>query len=374
MLECLQRRQSTQAMHGMAFLSSMPGIRTSDEEIRRIFEACKVDIRIANNIMPEVNQYSIETINEVIRELFQTIIIRGKGFDVVEEFMSAKFLPTPRAAFLGINLLAKGYGNQTGLGNIVGLDIGGCTTDFFANVRRNPLYSYPWEDARKKVKRTILKTPNAPLAYRRVEGKYGLSYNAENLMELEKFKSGKMKEELSDFFTIKFPDFVPQNDHFAKFCTRKNGRWEIDLGPYVQWIHANPLHLPQTRIENAVRSFLAKEIMAVATGRHVGYAVETDTYFLQYGVNFFTDECTLLLIGGPIYHKCQEGFDYNWEDLRLIAKGALFNEKEYTLLRPNGKVLLDGSYLISTVGGLYGRLDPEGSIRILKKNLIPLKL
>jgi len=26
------------------------------------------------------------------------------------------------------------------------------------------------------------------------------------------------------------------------------------------------------------------------------------------------------------------------------------------------------------VGGLYGRLDPEGSIRILKKNLIPLEL
>jgi hypothetical protein len=123
-----------------------------------------------------------------------------------------------------------------------------------------------------------------------------------------------------------------------------------------------------------VRSFLAKEIMAVATGRNVGYVTETDTYFLQYGVNFYTNECTLLLIGGPIYHKCREGFDYNWEDLRLIARGALFSEKEYTILRPHGKVLLDGSYLISTVGGLYGRLDPEGAIRILKKNLTPLKL
>ena len=44
----------------------------------------------------------------VAMELFQTIIIRGKGFDVVEEYMSAPFLPTPRAAFRGINLLAKG--------------------------------------------------------------------------------------------------------------------------------------------------------------------------------------------------------------------------------------------------------------------------
>jgi hypothetical protein len=116
------------------------------------------------------------------------------------------------------------------------------------------------------------------------------------------------------------------------------------------------------------------EIMTVATGRNVGYVLETDTYFLQYGVNFYKNECTLLLIGGPIYHKCRQGFDYDWEDLRLIAKGALFNEKEYTTLRPLGRVLLDGSYLISTVGGLYGRLDPEGAIRILKKNLIPLTL
>ena len=363
---------ATYARYGVPVIYS--GNQDIQEEIQRLFQSHQVDIRITDNIMPEVNQYSIETINEVIRELFQTVIIRGKGFDVVEEFMSAKFLPTPRAAFLGINLLAKGYGEQTGLGNIVGLDIGGCTTDFFANVRQNPLYTYPWEDAKKKVKRTILKTPNAPLAYRRVEGKYGLSYNAENLMDLEKFKNGKMKEELDDFFNALFPDFVPQNDHFAKFCIRKNGKWEIALGPYVQWIHANPHHLPATRIENGVRSFLAKEIMAVATGRNVGYVTETDTYFLQYGVNFYTNECTLLLIGGPIYHKCREGFDYNWEDLRLIARGALFSEKEYTILRPHGKVLLDGSYLISTVGGLYGRLDPEGAIRILKKNLTPLKL
>jgi len=41
-------------------------------------------------------------------QLFQTIIIRGKGLDVVKEYMSAPFLPMPRAAFRGINLLAKG--------------------------------------------------------------------------------------------------------------------------------------------------------------------------------------------------------------------------------------------------------------------------
>jgi uncharacterized protein (TIGR01319 family) len=349
------------------------GNKDAAGRVREIFTAKSVDIRITDNVMPEVNRFNIEAVNEVIRELFQTIIIRGKGFDVVEEYMSAKFLPTPRAAFLGINLLAKGYGSEEGLGNIVALDIGGCTTDFFANVRENPLYVFPYDDPKRKVKRTILKTPNAPLAYRRVEGKYGLSYNAENLLELEKFKSGKMEKELAAFFRAKFPGFKPGKDHFGSFFKMAEEGLTLVLEPYLKWIHANPHHLPETREETAVRSCLAREIMAVATRNNVGYVKETDTYFLQYGVNFYTNKTNLLLIGGTIYHKCKEGLAYNLEDLKLITEGALFTDDEYTVLRPNGQVLLDASYLVSTVGGLYGRLDPERAIRILKKNLKKLE-
>lgn len=345
------------------------GNQDISDDVRSIFESVGVDIRITDNVMPEVNTFNIEAVNEVIRELFQTIIIRGKGFDVVEEYMSAKFLPTPRAAFLGINILAKGYGEEEGLGNIIALDIGGCTTDFFANVSENPLYVYPWDDPKKRVKRTILKTPNAPLAYRRVEGKYGLSYNAENLLELDRFKSGKMEKELAVFFRRKYPEYKLREDHFAAFFTETNEGLVFSLEPYLKWIHAHPTHLPDTEEETAVRAFLAKEIMAIATGNNVGYVKETDTYFLQYGVNFFTKDTKLLLIGGTIYHKCKEGLAYHFEDLELITQGALFNDDQYTVLRPNGEVLLDASYLVSTVGGLYGRLDPEGAIRFLKNNL-----
>jgi len=30
-----------------------------------------------------------------------------------------------------------------------------------------------------------------PLAYRRVEGKYGMAYNAENLVEIDRYQSGR---------------------------------------------------------------------------------------------------------------------------------------------------------------------------------------
>ncbi|MGM0651669.1 MAG: glutamate mutase L [Bacillota bacterium] len=339
------------------------------DEIKTIFTDAGVDVRITGNVMPEVNTYNIEVVNEAIRELFQTIIIRGKGFDVVEDYMSAKFIPTPRAAFLGINLLAKGYGREKGLGNIVALDIGGCTTDFYANVLENPLYIYPGTDARRRVKRTILKTPNAPLAYRRVEGKYGLSYNAENILELPRFQNGSINAELKEYFNKRYPDFKKQGDPFDQFAVKENGQWDFKLEEMLKWINANPHVMPVTEEWNTVFAFLAREIMKIATSNNVGYVEETDTYFMQYGVNFFTHDTNLLLIGGTIYHKCIEGLEYHGKDLELIASGALYNECEGSVLRPSGQVYMDAQYLVSILGGLYGRLDPERALRMMKRFL-----
>jgi uncharacterized protein (TIGR01319 family) len=346
--------------------------RGREGEIERIYKAEGVDIRATPNVMPEINTFRIEVVNESIRELFQTIIIRGKGFDVVEQYMSAPFIPTPRAAFRGINLLAKGYGDEPGLGNIMALDIGGATTDFYSNVSDNPLYDYEGDDPLRKVKRTILKTPNTPLAYRRVEGKYGLAYDAENIKELQRFRSGAMKHDLEAFLLDEYPGFQPGDDQFGAFVQRLSGQLDVDLDRYLSWLSANPHALPKSHEENAARSFLAREIMAATTGRNLGYVKETDTYFLHYGVNFTNQDCTTLLIGGTIYHKCKDGGNFG-RDLRLIAAGTQYNEDESWILRPRGQVLLDAGYMVSIVGGLYGYIDPERALRMLKGNLVPLR-
>jgi hypothetical protein len=322
--------------------------------------------------MPEINEFRIESVNEAIRELFQTVIIRGKGFHVVQEYMDAPFIPTPRACFRGIQLLAHGYGDEEGLGNILALDIGGATTDFYSMVRDNPLYLYPGDDRKKKVKRTILKTPNTPLSYRRVEGKFGLSYNAENLKELPQFESGNLRARLSDFLASRFPGYRPGDDQLAQFV-RLNGRLEVNLDRYLSRISANPHCNPRGQVENAARSYLAREIMAVATAKHVGRVEETDTYFLQYGVNFFNQPTTVLLIGGTIYHKCRDKEPGYLDDLRLIASGVLYNPSEPNIMRPTGKVLMDASYLISILGGLYGRLEPKRALRVMKRELQVLR-
>ena len=53
--------------------------------------------------------------------------------------------------------------------------------------------------------------------------------------------------------------------------------------------------------------------------------------------------------------------------------GVLFSENEPHILRPNGPVLLDAQYLVSLLGGLYGRVYPDQALRIMKRELVSLK-
>jgi uncharacterized protein (TIGR01319 family) len=367
-------RYGTDSGYGVPVVYS--GNQDIREQIERIFRENDIEIRITPNVMPEINEFHIEVVNEAIRELFQTLIIRAKGFDVVEEYMDAPFIPTPRAAFHGINLLAKGYNGEPGIGNIMALDIGGATTDFYSNVSDNPLYAYPGEDTKRKVKRTILKTPNVPFVYRRVEGKYGMSYNAENLKELPRFQNGEMAGDLAAYLAARHTRaFKPGEQGFHRFIHSSNGEqgsFRVDLAGYLEWVSHNPHHNPQTELENTVNSFMAKEIMAVATHKHAGSVKETETYFLQHGVNFFNQPVSVLLIGGKIYHTYRDQKPGYLDDLGLIASGVRYNDKEPDVLRPDGPVLLDARYLVSILGGLYGKVDPELALRVMKRELVSL--
>jgi hypothetical protein len=225
------------------------------------------------------------------------------------------------------------------------------------------------------LKRAILKTPNTPLAYRRVEGKYGLAYNAENIKEIPRYQTGDMSRELNRFLTERYPAITPDPvDQFSQFVSQTSKSISVDLAGYLTWVSAHPLDMPQTRLENATRSFLAREIMSVATRRNLGYVEETETYFMQYGVNFFNQPVTTLLIGGTIYHKMKSGNKHLMKDLSLIAQGALYNPDEPGVLRSKGPVLLDASYLVSILGGMYGRIDPERALRVMHRELVPLDI
>ena len=53
---------------------------------------------------------------------------------------------------------------------------------------------------------------------------------------------------------------------------------------------------------------------------------------------------------------------------------VLYNSEEMHVLRPRGRVLLDVEYLVSILGGLYGRVYPEQALRVMKRELAPLEM
>ena len=162
-----------------------------------------------------------------------------------------------------------------------------------------------------------------------MEGKYGLSYNAENLKELAQFQNGDLQCAALGFRrAAAFPTIVPGRRPAGPVRRARGDRLEINLDRYLDWISANPHSNAVGMVENGARSYLAREIMAVATAKHVGHVDETDTYFLQYGVNFFNQPTTVLLIGGTIYHKCRDQEPGYLDDLRLIASGVLYDPQE----------------------------------------------
>jgi uncharacterized protein (TIGR01319 family) len=157
-------RAATYARYGVPVIYA--GNQDVRDEIERIYRAEGVDIRITPNVMPEINTFRIEVVNEAIRELFQTIIIRGKGFDVVEEYMSAPFIPTPRAAFRGSTCWPRATATEPGLGNIMALDIGGATTDFTPTsaTTRSTTIKVTTPGARSSARSSRRPTPPWPIA------------------------------------------------------------------------------------------------------------------------------------------------------------------------------------------------------------------
>jgi len=86
---------------------------------------------------------------------------------------------------------------EESLANIVALDIGEPTTHCYSNVSDNPIYTFPGQDARRKVKTTNQKNPNVSKVFSCVEGKYRFSYKVRNLMELERCRDGRMITDLN---------------------------------------------------------------------------------------------------------------------------------------------------------------------------------
>ena len=322
--ECVLFNARLLADHRVSIPVIYAGNKSCRDEIATIFTDAGLEFSICENVMPKINQLNIEDARNHIRSLFLKKIIVAKGIKTIEDEIDEVVLPTPEAVLRACELLAKGYLHESGLGDLVAVDIGGATTD---------LYSICQTTRRSDV---ILGGLEEPFAKRTVEGDLGLRYSAGGVLK------DLSSEDLEGY-------------------RRDLG---IDLPAETARRQADVAMVPQTDSEKAIDGLIAQLCTRKAMSRHCGRMEEVFTplgmMFHQTGKDL-TDVGFVLGIGGPIIHA---------HDPVSILRQTTDAFKQFGELRPrHPQYLLDRDYVMSAMG-LLSRIDPELALALMKKHLV----
>ena len=165
--ECVLFNQKMLAENGIKIPVIYAGNKNCQDEIQKIAEEYGMNEYICGNVMPKLNQLRVDEARDKIREIFLKNIIEAKGIKKIEQEIDKLILPTPEAVLRASELLSKGYMHERGMGEIILVDIGGATTDFYSMC-----------SASAKRSDVILKGLEEPYAKRTVEGDLGMRYSA----------------------------------------------------------------------------------------------------------------------------------------------------------------------------------------------------
>ena len=152
-------------LHNAAMLAKLPpdfpvivaGNRTAARQCQRLLEG--FEVHVCPNVMPKFGVLNIEPTQSKIREIFLRRIIQAKGLSRAAELLSDIMMPTPSAVLLAMELLAKGCEGESGIGELLAVDVGGATTDV-----------YSIADGMPQQMNTVYKGLPEPYAKRTVEG------------------------------------------------------------------------------------------------------------------------------------------------------------------------------------------------------------
>lgn len=129
------------------------------DEVRRLLDG--FDVRVAPNLMPDLDRLEPDGARERIREIFLQRIVKGKGLDEIVAWTGREPMPTP-AAVLG---LVEALGRR-GFGEFLLVDMGGATTDVYSHSTDQPAEGVVYRGLRD------------PVTKRTVEGDLGLRVSA----------------------------------------------------------------------------------------------------------------------------------------------------------------------------------------------------
>ena len=321
--ECILHNAKMLASIQPAFPVVVAGNRTAARQCQRILEGCEV--YVCPNVMPKFGVLKIEETQKQIREIFLNRIVQAKGLSKAVSLLSDIMMPTPAAVLQAMELLAQGCEGESGIGELVAVDVGGATTDV-----------YSIADGMPEHMTTVFKGLPEPFAKRTVEGDIGMRYSIWGILEAAGIDriaelSGLSKERVQELvsYLSGHTDQVPE------------GGDDMENLDYA---------LASMAIEEAVR-------------RHAGTIEETYTMmgqtFVQEGKNL-TKVKQIVVTGGSLIHT---------KRTEQIAAHALFSPAEPTSLRPKkASVWVDRTYILAAMG-LLSTHYPQTALRIMKKEL-----
>ena len=321
--ECILHNARMLATLQPKFPIVIAGNRTAARECQRILNGCEV--YICPNVMPKFGVLQIEATQKQIREIFLNRIVQAKGLSKAAALLSDIMMPTPSAVLLAMDLLAQGCEGESGIGDLVAVDVGGATTDV-----------YSIADGMPEHMNTVYKGLPEPFSKRTVEGDIGMRYSIQGIVDAAGIDQ----------------------------ISRLSGLTKDRVQELVDYLRQHTDTVPGENAElEALDYALASAAIAEAVGRHAGTIEETYTMmgltYVQSGKNL-TKVRQIVVTGGSLIHT---------KRTEEIAAHALFSPAQPTSLRPKeADVWVDRTYILAAMGLLSSHY-PQTALRIMKKEL-----
>lgn len=318
-------------LHNAKMLATLPpefpvvvaGNRTAARECQRILAGW--DVHLCENVMPKFGVLKIEATQQKIREIFLNRIIHAKGLSQASSLLSDIMMPTPAAVLQAMELLAKGCEGESGIGELVGVDVGGATTDI-----------YSIADGAPQQMNTVYKGLPEPYAKRTVEGDIGMRYSIQGIVDASSVRRVCQLSGLSQERVLYWIDYLKSHTD-----TVPNGNKELEALDFA----------------------LASLAIETAVSRHAGTMEETYTMmgltYVQTGKDL-TSVRQIVVTGGSLIHTQQTD---------KIASHAFYDPANPTSLRPKqADIWVDRNYILAAMGLLSSHY-PQTALRMMKKEL-----
>ncbi|MFA5560809.1 MAG: methylaspartate mutase accessory protein GlmL, partial [Acholeplasmataceae bacterium] len=206
------------------------GNKDAIDEVTEIFKTHNKKFYVCENVMPRLNILNVNSAKEQIKAIFVENIIDAKGIRKIESTIDKVILPTPNAVLMAAELLANGFDEEKGLGDLMLVDIGGATTDV-----------YSIADGYPKRSNVVMSGLQEPYAKRTVEGDLGMRYSTLGIID-----------QMTD----------SEKAHWQKR--------QIDVALEAQKRRDNVDFLPESAHDFSVEIIFASKCVDAAVSRHVG--------------------------------------------------------------------------------------------------------